>query len=166
MSGAPHAGDVAIVTDKFGRTGRGICNTRGGWDFTPEGGRGSAYSRSNEITDLRPLIVIDPEDEAESEAIIQAFVASGVWRVIPIGVEDTHAYRRQQVQAALLSLIAPPKPDEPTDPKARVTDRRENIWRLLADGDWVCTSGPDCGEYLEWRSLTGRGPLTVEGVTT
>lgn len=56
-----------------------------------------------------------------------------------------------------------PKPEEPTDPKACVADRRENIWRRLADGDWVCTSGPDVGEYLTWSQLTERGPLIIDG---
>jgi hypothetical protein len=57
-------------------------------------------------------------------------------------------------------------PTEPTDPRARVTDRRENIWRLLADGDWVCTSGPDIGEYLVWSRLAaGRGPVSIEVIS-
>lgn len=57
----------------------------------------------------------------------------------------------------------PPKPDAPSDPAARVEDGRENIWRLLADGEWVCTSGPDIGEYVVWSALCGRGPLVVTG---
>lgn len=99
----------------------------------------------------RRVVVIDPEDD-ETLRKFAAWTADG----------DYAEWRLDWVREFLRSLVAPPKPDEPTDPAACVTDRRENIWRLLADGDWVCTSGPDVGEYLNWDQLAGdRGPVTV-----
>lgn len=106
------------------------------------------------------VVLISPEDreqvDALTKAIVEAMYAAGQHACAANGIHpDT-------IATALRSLIAPPKPDEPTEPTARIADRRENIWRLLADGDWVCTSGPDIGEYLEWSHLTERGPLSIE----
>lgn len=43
---------------------------------------------------------------------------------------------------------------------ARLTDNRDNVWRLLADGEWICVDGPDRGEYAtrEYINHT-RGPV-------
>ena len=99
--------------------------------------------------EIRPLVVIDPENREQVERLRAA-----------LGYD--HYYGTGGMLAASLREFANPPTPEPTDPKARVTDRRENIWRLLADGDWVCTSGPDIGEYLTWdRLATDRGPLQV-----
>lgn len=109
------------------------------------------------VTPVRPLVVIDlpPGALAGWPTLINA---------LELAKEKTGL---GMVFGGLIEQIKRQTEDvrEPTDPKARVTDRRENIWRLLADGDWVCTSGPDVGEYLVWWQLAERGPLTVEGVT-
>lgn len=110
------------------------------------------------VTDVRRLVVIDPEDREQVERLVETIrieADKGDRRVIVGGYVDA-------VQAALREFANPTPPTEPTDPKARVTDRRENVWRLLADGDWVCTSGPDVGEYLVWWQLAERGQLEVE----
>jgi hypothetical protein len=112
----------------------------------------------DELVAYRPVVVIDPESYEDAENVAIALTA------VLIDVPGGGCMRADTVQAAFRSLAAGAAPEEPTDPKARVTDRRENIWRLLADGDWVCTSGPDTGEYIVWGRLVERGPLSVEVV--
>lgn len=115
----------------------------------------SIYARD---ADTRPLVMIDPEDREQVERLYASWLDDNL--AAPEREAQVNA-----MQAALREFAnpTPPRPDEPTDPTARVTDRRENIWRQLADGDWVCTSGPDVGEYLNWDQLAGdRGPVTIE----
>ena len=107
------------------------------------------------VTVVRPLVVIDPEDREAVGRLVEVLVhfeGPG-----PATFAD-------RIQLALREFADPTPPTpEPTDATARVTDRRDNIWRLLADGEWVCTSGPDIGEYLTWDRLAAeRGPLEVE----
>lgn len=113
---------------------------------------------SSEIRPARPLVVIDPEDWRQVDVLhhkIMLACASDL-RSPAVTVAD--------VRSGLLQYAAdPPMLPPPADAAARVTDRRDNIWRLLADGDWVCTSGPDIGEYLAWDRLASeRGPLEVQ----
>lgn len=126
--------------------------------------------QDHEVSNARPAVVIDPEQVMVDGTFAREFVTP---MMLPRVVANIAAHLDENDDvptwvAVLRALSAalqqdPPKPDEPTDPTARVTDRRENIWRLLADGEWVCTSGPDIGEYLVWSRLaTERGPLTVE----
>lgn len=103
---------------------------------------------------LRPLVVIDPEDWRQVERLMLAY------GIVDEAGNVTRCVAR--MQDALRSLLTPATPEQPTNPKARIEDHRENIWRLLADGDWVCTSGPDVGEYVEWAGLLRRGPLSIE----
>lgn len=101
---------------------------------------------------FRSLLVIDPDDREQVESL---YPRNWHRDSASIGWFQQH----------LRSLVGRPQPEEPTNPHTRVTDRRENIWRLLADGDWVCTSGPDIGEYVVWSQLLERGPLSLEVVT-
>ncbi len=79
------------------------------------------------------VVLIDPESDGESEAIVTAFVAAGVWEIIPAAVENSHHYRRVQVQAALRSLVTPPKPDEPQGLGAVVEDAAGDRWVHVCD---------------------------------
>jgi hypothetical protein len=113
----------------------------------------------NQYIRLPGMVIIDPENDKHVNRLADAF-CSARWSHMPAS-DECDPLTRSSMREALRSLIAPP--EEPTDPKARVTDRRENIWRLLADGDWVCTSGPDVGEFIVWQRLADeRGPLAVE----
>lgn len=97
----------------------------------------------------KPVVVIDPQVPGSREPI-QVWLRTSAENLRSRGF-TAHA----RVLDGLADQIDPraPKPDEPTDPKVRVTDRRDNIWRLLADGDWVCVDGPDRGEYRSWSAL-------------
>lgn len=105
-------------------------------------------------SDLRRLAVIDAEDPAQVERLLSIYHG---WK----WENATQQPCINDMQAALREFATPTQV-EPTDPTARVTDRRDSVWRLLADGDWVCTCGPDSGEYLPWAGLVERGPLTIE----
>ena len=108
---------------------------------------------------IRPLVVLDPEDPKHVEQLADAILRLDRHEGRPCYSNSCHV---TLLADALRAIAAPPT--EPFDPKAAVTDYRENIWRLLADGDWVCTSGPDVGEYLDWTRLAAeRGPLSIEG---
>lgn len=111
---------------------------------------GSGSAPLDRLINVRRMAVVDPEDDGNLNALRRALYKEGIAQ-----------FPLTSLKAAIREFTAP-TPSEPTDPRARVSDRRDNIWRLLADGDWVCTSGPDCGEYLIWSRLAAdRGPLAV-----
>jgi len=157
-------GDVALVTIggreyvaiRLGFSEGGCLWTTG----LAVGGTFDHYDRDGIVTAARRLIEIDPESREQVDRLLDALEDH---RLLADGWDE--GPRRRRGSKALLDFAnpKPPKPGEPTDPKAVVTDHRENTWRLLADGDWVCTYGPDSGEYLTWERLaTERGPVTVE----
>ena len=118
-----------------------------------------AYPESNPVAAKsgKPVVVIDFNDREQVERLADALIHAR--QNHPHG--NAYPGEVDHMQAALREF-ANPTPSEPTDPKARVTDGRENVWRLLADGDWVCVDGPDIGEYLAWWQLAERGPLAVQ----
>jgi hypothetical protein len=152
-------GDVAMVTNlTVHRDFIAVKGQRRGWYTQGD------YIADDQVTDARPLVVIDPEDREQVERLMETLQKWGYF------YQQTPTFFDPErddscLAAALREYADPTPPKEPTDPKARVTDRRENIWRMLADGDWVCTSGPDIGEYLVWWQLAERGPLATEGVS-
>lgn len=160
MSGSERQpGDVAIVRvgseypPEIAVKGRGIFADKwyvGG----PRLGSQHGWHEHN-IETLRHLVVIDPEDVERVRGIRDLVCALA-------GTDPSDFPAEWRVRDALREF-ANPTPAEPTDPRARVTDRRENIWRLLADGEWVCTSGPDIGEYIAWARLAAEyGPVSIE----
>ena len=146
------------------KPGQVVTNTAGLWLIYGRGGETWAMGPGGNVpadmlVNPRSLVVIDPEDAKAVERLRDALPAD--WCLTEDA--ETRDETFEAVHAALREFANPTPPTEPTDPTARVEDRRENIWRLLADGDWVCTSGPDIGEYLEWSRLAAeRGPLTIE----
>jgi len=128
MSAQWKPGDVAMFT----LDGRDVLMMRG------RDGRWTGYATEHDYWinrpfdgkhAQRPVIVIDPEDR---DAMVQA----AVWAVIPKDVERLHAYRAEQMQVALRSLLAPPKPPEPQGLGAVVRDADGHIWVRIGDGDW------------------------------
>lgn len=119
-------------------------------DTSPVGGFSTTYDHSGRCEPIRPLVVIDLEDREQVERLVGAIETTVGGKAGATAVRD--------MQAALRAFVNP----QPSDPKARVIDRRDNYWRLLADGDWVCVDGPDIGEYIVWSQLVERGPLEVQ----
>jgi len=106
-----------------------LDGTEGGWDGTF-------------IADLRPLVVIDPEDREQVERLVKTYNNGEV------ETEWVDA-----MQAALRSLIAPPKPPEPTGDWAVVADANGDRW--LKDGSggthpWV---GVCTGEWVPYAEI-------------
>lgn len=96
----------------------------------------------------RPLVVIDLEDRERVSRLTRALKGQAF---------------HEEVQAALRSLLAPPKPDEPTGLGAVVEDDRGDRWiRRDADRPWVSAQGKTFP--CEWTSLTAVRVLS-EGVT-
>jgi hypothetical protein len=148
-------GDVAVLTfDADYDAAVGVRRAENdGWYHSGGFGGGGAYDTIGGYA-ARALAGIDPESDGDRARLFSVLRDAS-------GFQHTD----EELRSALREFAnpTPPKPEEPTDPKARVTDRRDNIWRQLADGDWVCTSGPDIGEYLNWDQLAGdRGPVEVQ----
>lgn len=145
-------GDVAWAryTDSSGgeialRTQTGWMGTRGGM---PEG--------TMEAYDLRPLVVIDPEDREQVERLYASWLDN-------LAAPEREA-QVNAMQAALRSLFDPPKPDEPKGLGAVVEDETGIRWvRAAQAGDpWRPTSGP-----ANWREygLIKAVRVLSEGVT-
>ena len=100
---------------------RGIIDTDGRFyttDLTCRGISSSAFALSN----LRPLVVVDPEDREQVERLAAAIVT-------PEGrIEPSMERFVDRIADALRSLLAPPKPDEPTGLGAVVEDADGTLW--------------------------------------
>lgn len=75
----------------------------------------------------RPLVVIDPEDREQVERLVRAF-----WDAQTDAGDDDHSY----MQAALRSLIAPSKPEEPQGLGA-VVEYDGSPWVGLGHHRWL-----------------------------
>ena len=105
----------------------------------------------------RPLVVIDPGDREQVERLADAFTAI---EDPPVNTAGQH--RVASMQAALRSLIAPPRPEEPTGLGAVVVDDEGHthvLSRSPAQHPWV---GAD-GKWREWRDIDAVRVLS-EGV--
>lgn len=114
-------------------------------------------SNSGAYVDARPLVVIDPEDREQVASIRKAFQL----------VDCLPGDRVDDWQAALRSLIEPPKPEEPTGLGAVVEDMTGIRWTRVEAGDGE-TRNPwypaDCDEQpAEWTAIAAVKVLS-EGV--
>jgi len=73
---------------------------------------------------IRPLVVIDTEDREQVERLVAAWEAVENVALGPVPM----TVRQMRMQAALRSLIAPPKPPEPTGLGAVVEDESGRKW--------------------------------------
>jgi hypothetical protein len=151
-------GDVAAVTLSSGRDAKtyDLCM----WDAANQQWVSGAHGRLHtdgvwSISDVRPLLVIDPEDR-EMLARFAEWTADG----------DYAEWRLKWVQVFLRSLLAPDKPEEPTglgavvEVDGRVFDRKVRLVRTHASrepwfGDTVARS---------WDDITGPIKVLSEGV--
>lgn len=91
-----------------------------GGEWVVTGGR----SRASNYLVARPLVVIDPEDREQADRLCRTWFG-GSEPALEASVDD--------MQAALRSLIAPPKPDEPGGKYAVVVDADGNEWVKCAN---------------------------------
>jgi hypothetical protein len=163
-------GDVAMVTTTSGDFL--AMREVHGWTFahpTSYAADGVAITTIHDAggADLtpRPLVVIDPEDREQVEALASA-LRSGIEAVLRVSVNDYSLDRiADKVQAALHSLIEPPKPEEPTGlgavvEAACVHNPVPRTWVRDHDGNWQ----PRTGGADDWDSLSDVRVLN-EGVT-
>lgn len=126
-------GDVALVNGR-------VCLKSGTkWEHGDE--RAFPYVAHDSTLNIRPLVVIDPEDREQVERLTGALVYGGA------GKNDDNHWR--EVQAALREFAnpTPPKPDEPTGWLAAVED---------GDGRrWYRDGAPN--ESHPWRELRDDG---------
>jgi hypothetical protein len=138
-------GDVAMVPG----VGRAMRTRDGGWVT-----RSTSTNVTNNFMNVRPLVVIDPEDREQVERLTEALD----WA--------THPFNWDAMQAALRSLIAPEKPAEPQGLGAVVEDAERQTWvRVNCDpGMWRLCQGPARGRFKSYADITAVKVLS-EGVT-
>jgi hypothetical protein len=113
-----HAGISVVVPkcDKHFAGGPHWHHMSGGWDYLDD-----VLSRGK----FRPLVVIDPENREAVERFAAAYRdVSGEADL----TDEPWSIPGLRMQAALRSLIAPPKPEEPTGLGAVVEDARGQVW--------------------------------------
>jgi len=120
-------GDVAVVRSMYGdevtaiRTG---TPNNMGWSYSMRTRTGSTQTWHSDATGysvVRPLVVIDPDDE-------DLPIAHAIYEALDdCGTRDFRV-QRERIRAALRSLIEPPKPDEPTGLGAVVLGSDGNLW--------------------------------------
>jgi hypothetical protein len=134
-------GDVVVATVK----GRENVRVVAGWsrydpqlrwcELSPrwaDGDDDECWYFPSDVADPRPLVVIDPEDREQVEALMAA---------LPAYLLDKPVSR---VQDGLRSLIADPKPEEPLGLGAVVEDDKGRTWvSAYRDGrtKWVPSNG-------------------------
>lgn len=101
--------------------------------------------------DRTPLVVLDPEDREQAERLL---IAS--WAGIRKGPASDEEIDR--AQAALRSLVAPPRPEEPMGLGALVEadysgGRGRARWARSEGHSWVCLTPGWVGELCQWSSL-------------
>jgi hypothetical protein len=127
-------GDVATIRGPGLGPAVAMRGAAGAWVWVdangsnPNGGGNACYCHGSSVTDARPLVVIDPEDREQIERLLSAYYNG----------EGNLGDLVDKFQAALRSLVAPPKPVEPTGRYAVVVDTGGAEWLRREPGDmWL-----------------------------
>ena len=161
MRGGFVPGDVAVVM----RNGKEVVAMRydtgveRGWRWQRAEGFAFDHFDADPGTTPRPLIVIDPDDRAQVERLARL-----LWPHYSKS-ESARLAKADITQAALRSLVAPPKPAEPQGLGAVVEDEDERTWVLVnRDADmWRLCEGPARGKFSAYADITAVRVLS-EGV--
>ena len=133
-------GTVAVATV------RGVENVRVMWDGVDWVGAKVHHSYEHgmeDVTDVRPLVVLDPEDDADVKRLCEAY------RSVDHGVGT------MPMQKALRALVRPPKPAEPTAIGSRVEEANGIRYTRFSDseahndGDWI----NEDGVVVQWSAI-------------
>lgn len=164
----PKPGDVAVVCNADSGLNGLLAMRAAADDERPEAwvvGEKSWLSMAFASRELRRVVVIDPEDREQ----VRAFTTDYDAAVIRMNSDPdprvvTPEQRVTAMQAALRSLLAPPKPDEPTGLGAVVEDSEGTRWVRVQDEyarPWFIPGGISTAT---WDDLTAVRVLS-EGVT-
>lgn len=146
----PHElGMVAMVKNQHGVWNRAILTlTAGGYAWRP----GCADTFYHPNLEVRPLAVIDPEDEAQVQRLHDVFEAK--WLVEHPRAHSAYSCnsgtcRTDVFQAAFREFASPTPPiEEPLDIGSVIADQDGRLWARVATGD---PGGP-------WWTREGDGP--------
>jgi hypothetical protein len=156
-------GDVAALHYSFADAGRAIrvsgCKGHGScdhWHFA-NGNHGTGDGAS----EIRPLVVIDPEDREQVERLYRA-----IYRAFGDDPSDYSPDDERDMQAALREFAdpKPPKPAEPTGLGAVVEDIDAALWVHSCQGgraQWMRRNNPSA--WREWSEIDAVRVLS-EGV--
>jgi hypothetical protein len=101
------------------------------------------------------VLVISPEDSEQVERLAHALGQAEAVYARPSDV--TLHYNPELMQAALRSLLAPPKPDEPTGLGAVVEDQRGEWWvrdkTTTTVNHWKRARGEDGGRRYPYADI-------------
>lgn len=117
------------------------------------------------LVKARPLVVIDPEDREQVRVTL-----AKIWMALEEAAESDKKKPQWSVsamQAALRSLIADPKPDEPQGLGAVVEDAGGNCWIRHGDGPaaWMLAgASPSNRDTYQYADIAAVRVLS-EGVT-
>jgi hypothetical protein len=139
---------VAATDERFIVDSEGRCFWPGDEDARTVGISGKPLPND------RPLVVIDPEDREQVELLAAGYERDG----------EPGDAAIDQMQAALRSLIAPPKPVEPTGQYAVVEDTNALEWvraDLVGVAQWKCLT---LDEWRDWEDIDV-DTIHHEGVT-
>lgn len=159
MSATYEPGTVAVATVR-GVSGVRVVRGDGHWAVAADTDDYIMDYRGL-VTDVRPLVVLDPEDREQVERFCVALDRHS-------GFEN----RWHEVRSALIELTRPPKPPEPTGLGAVVEDAEGVRWVRAGDShggvlvdNWrrVTTQGDD-GWWQAWPRITAVRVLS-EGVS-
>lgn len=150
-------GDVALIP--FARGDIRAMFTTDGWAISDA----PDVRGIGEFGDVRPIVVIDPEDHQQVERLVKALSTGQPL----IGLDPTNREMVDQAwvthtQTALREFAnpTPPKPEEPTGLGAVVEDVEGDLLTHIGNHDWV-TPG---GDSFIWSELKVVRVLS-EGVT-
>jgi hypothetical protein len=148
-------GDVALVTSECCGERVSLRRVTGSWVDV------DSVHADDEAT-ARPLLVIDPEDREQVHRLADAFCRAR-WDHTP-GSSECDPLTAASMREALRSLLAPPRPDEPTGLGAVVRDGHGCLWVRAEDSPnpW-CPQNP-AESFIEWENIAAPIEVLSEGV--
>jgi hypothetical protein len=167
MSREWQPGDVAMIRHVTGKWSRMMLQPSGRWACS-RGPEATTHAVSAE-DDVRPLVVIDPEDREAVERLLSLFFPG--WAHVKENGSEIVGIDIARMQAALREFAdpKPPKPEEPTGLYAVVEDTESREWCRI-DVIGYCwqrlgdAAGSTTTAYAAWDAINAVRVLSV-GVT-
>lgn len=121
-----------------------------------EHGKPNRFAYNESTADVRPLLVIDPEDREQVERLVRACPADWAFTVD----EETVCECVDGMHAALRTLLAAVAEPQETGFLVRArwqsddgTNYGMRTWSRAESGEWVCLSDGDVGRTVAWAFL-------------